>query len=149
MSLPFSGCATAEKDFDRIPNMTFEFMTQFAKVTALSIAVGALTAGCESASVTPDSAGYKALLSGDYATARNDFSPEQTKAPNDAYLELDLAVAYQQLGRTDLADALNRQAMANGRDIIPYYTTSDRGRGKSIADLACENIARAHHTSSC
>jgi len=120
--------------------------------------LGAALAGCEhmgmgnngpTASVTVDDPGYKALGTGDYTKAREEFEPAQAKAPHDPYLELDLAVAYQQLGRMDLAEALYREAMVDGKNIVPPYTTFDRDKGKSIADIGCENIEIGLKTSSC
>ena len=135
--------------------MTLDFAKCAAKAAIISLSLGTLAAGCESmgqqrdASVTSNSAGYKALQSGDYAEARNQFEPDLVKAPHDAYLELDLAVADQQLGRTVAAEKLDREAMANGHDVVPPYDMFGRDQGKSIADIACENIALAHNTSSC
>jgi len=115
------------------------------------VLVAAAVAGCESqsASVTEDDPGYKALLAGDYATAQKEFEPKQAKDPHDPYFELDLAAAYQQLGRLDLAEALDRQAMVDGKDVYPPHTTFARDNGKSIAFIACENIGIARHTEGC
>lgn len=118
---------------------------------AVLLAGLALT-GCQSgptASVTADDPGFQAIGSGDYQKARDVFEPENAKTPHDAYLELDLAVAYQQLGRMDLAEALYRQAMADGANIYPAVVTFDRDKGKSIADIACENIAIGYKSDNC
>lgn len=128
---------------------------RFARTAILAATLSMTLAACatggatDGVTVTADDAGYKALASGDYTFAQNEFQPEQAKNPNDPYLELDLGVAYQQLGRLDLAEALYRQAMANGKDVIPPYTTFERDKGKSIADIACENIAISRHTPGC
>jgi outer membrane protein OmpA-like peptidoglycan-associated protein len=120
------------------------------------ILLGASLAGCDTfmgggptASVTVDDPGYKALATGDYTKSREEFEPAQAKAPRDPYLELDLAVAYQQLGRMDLAEALDRQAMVDGKDVYPPYTTFDRDKGHTIAYIACENIEIGLKASSC
>jgi outer membrane protein OmpA-like peptidoglycan-associated protein len=114
--------------------------------------VGAALSGCQSgptASVTADDPGYKALLNSDYSQARDSFEPRNAQTPNDPYLELDLGVAYQQLGRMDLAEALYRQAMANGKDVTPAFWTQDRDKGKTIADIACENIGIGFKSGNC
>ena len=116
------------------------------------LCIGVALSGCQSgptASVTADDPGFQALASGDYQKSRDVFEPEQAKAPHDPYLELDLAVAYQQLGRMDLAEALYRQAMVDGKDVYPSVTTFDRDKGKSIGDIACENISIGMKSSSC
>jgi len=121
------------------------------------VMVGGALSGCASlgmgdqqtTSVTIDDPGYKALVSGDYSKSRDDFGPAQAKAPRDPYLELDLGAAYQQLGRMDLAEALDRQAMVDGKDVYPPYTTMERDKGKSIAFIACENIEIGLKTNSC
>ena len=110
-----------------------------------AVAVG----GCTTSVVTADSPGYKALASGDYATAENDFKQQQAQNPHDPYLEVDLAAAYQQLGRLDLAETLDRQAMIDGKGVYPGATTDPHDQGKTVAEIACENIGRAHNTSGC
>ncbi len=116
------------------------------------LCVGVALSGCQSgptASVTGDDPGFQALGTGDYQKARDEFEPENAKTPHDPYLELDLGVAYQQLGRMDLAEALYRQAMADGATVRPDVTTFDRDKGKSIADIACENIAIGYKSDNC
>jgi outer membrane protein OmpA-like peptidoglycan-associated protein len=116
------------------------------------LCVGVALSGCQSAptaSVTADDPGFQALGTGDYQKARDEFEPENAKTPRDPYLELDLAVAYQQLGRMDLAEAMYRQAMVDGKDVYPAVTTFDRDKGKSIADISCENIAIGYKSDNC
>jgi outer membrane protein OmpA-like peptidoglycan-associated protein len=116
------------------------------------ICAGMALSGCQSgpgASVTADDPGFQALGSGDYQKARDEFEAENTKTPHDPYVELDLAVAYQQLGRMDLAEALYRQAMVDGKDVYPSVTTFDRDKGKSIADIGCENISIGFKSDNC
>lgn len=127
--------------------MSRVFLRQVLPMACLAFALAACES--ESASVTEDDPGYKALYSGDYQTSQREFEPMQAKNPHDPYLQLDLAVAYQQLGRLDLAEALNRQAMVDGKNVYPPHTTFARDNGKSIADIACENIGISHHTTGC
>lgn len=111
----------------------------------LFVCAGVALAGCgvmgSSASVSPDEQAFKDIATGDYAFSQKDFQPRQAKAPRDAYLELDLAAAYQGLGRMDLAEALDRQAMVDGKDVYPDTVSFDRDKGKTIAYIACENIS--------
>lgn len=84
--------------------------------------------------------GFTALLSKDYATARDDFIPEHARYPHDPYLQLDLGLAYQGLGQMAEAESLYRQAMIDGRNAIPVTTTNPDDAGKTIAVIACENL---------
>jgi tetratricopeptide (TPR) repeat protein len=115
------------------------------------LTIGLALAGCgtEGASVTPDDPGFKAMATGDYSSSQNEFQSALASKPHDPYLELDLGVAYQNMGRLDLAEALYRQAMTDGKDVVPPYTTYPRDAGKSIAQIACENIAIGHKTQRC
>jgi hypothetical protein len=115
------------------------------------VLMGLALAGCgtEGASVTPDDPGFKALATGDYTSSQNEFQTEAAKKPHDPYLELDLGAAYQNLGRLDLAEVLYRQAMVDGKNVFPPYTTFERDKGKSIADIACENIAIGRKATTC
>lgn len=129
--------------------MLLSLMRRMMPVVCVGVALAGCTSEEKTASVTADDPGYKALATGDFSFAQNEFQPKQAKDPHDPYLELDLAVAYQQLGREDLAEALDRQAMVDGKDVHPPYTTFPRDNGKSIAEIACENIAIAHKTEGC
>ncbi len=117
------------------------------------MAIGLALAGCQSsqptASITVDDPGFKALATGDYSSARSDFEPLLAKTSHDPYVELDLGVAYQGLGRMDLAEPLYRQAMVDGKNVYPPYATFPRDQGKSIAEVACENIEIANHSNNC
>jgi len=126
-----------------------QFVTAWRTVPFALLALTLAACSSTGASVTVDDAGYKALGTGDYTTSQNEFQPKQAQNPHDPYLELDLAVAYQQLGRLDLAESLNRGAMVDGKDVKPEYTTFPRDAGKTIAEIACENIGIAHHTEGC
>ncbi|MGD0191524.1 MAG: hypothetical protein ABSD74_12355 [Rhizomicrobium sp.] len=115
------------------------------------VSIGLALAGCGTpgASVTPDDPGFKAIATGDYSSSENEFQSELAKQPHDAYLELDLGVAYQNLGRLDLAEVVYREAMVDGKNVVPPYTTYPRDAGKSIAEIACENIAIGRKTQGC
>jgi hypothetical protein len=105
------------------------------------IALGLMVAGCAStATVDPASEGYRALGAGDYAKARNVFAPLEAQNPHDPYLELDLAVSYQNLGRMNLAEPLYRSVLSDGKGVMPVATTSAADSGKSLADIACTNL---------
>jgi hypothetical protein len=104
------------------------------------VALGVALSRCASPGVNAVDPGFSALLAKDYATARDDFLPEQARYPHDPYLQLDLGLAYQGLGQMDLAEPLYRQAMIDGKNAIPVTTTNPDDAGKTIATIACENL---------
>ena len=112
------------------------------------LALGLVLAGCQSGgsgggsgvSITADDPGFKALISGDYAKSQSVFEPMFAKSPHDPYIELDLGLAYQGQGRMDLAEPLYRNALVDGKDVFPAVTTNPGDAGKSIGEIACENL---------
>lgn len=114
-------------------------MSSLRFVPAILIVLGA--AGCSTQeSVSPNDEGYRALLAGDYAKAQSWFGPKQAQAPHDPFLELDLGLAYQNLGRMDLAEPLYRGTMVDGKGIVPETTTNPGDAGKSLDVIACQNL---------
>ena len=106
-----------------------------------TFALAALLAGCASgSSVTANDPGYKALVSGDFSGARDEFAVAQAKSPHDPYLQLDLGTAYQGMGRMDLAEPLYRQVLVDGANVVPVATTNPSDAGKTLATIACENL---------
>lgn len=113
----------------------------------IGIAVGVLfvastMAGCATreSSVSPTDPGFRALNSGDYVKARAIFGPELARSPNDPYLQLDLGLAYQGMGRPDAAAVLYREVLIDGRDVYAKATTRPSDAGKSLAQIACQNL---------
>jgi outer membrane protein OmpA-like peptidoglycan-associated protein len=110
------------------------------------LALGLVLAGCQSGggsggvSITVDDPGFKALVAGDYAKSQSVFEPMFAKSPRDPYIELDLGLAYQGQGRMDLAEPLYRNALVDGANIVPFFTTNPGDKGKTISDIACENL---------
>lgn len=91
---------------------------------------------------TPSSPGYRALKNGDYAKARDYIETSNAERPNDAFDELNLGVAYQGLGRMDLAEPLYRQAMTHGHGLYPKETIRPQDRGRTVEEIACANLGR-------
>jgi len=111
-------------------------------VHSLAPAVGLtmfLAANPPAAPVTSDAPAYQALASGDYAQAAEMLASGPESA-GDPYVELDLGLAYQGVGRMDLAEPLYRRAIEDGKDTIPAVTTNARDAGKSLGEIACENM---------
>jgi hypothetical protein len=109
----------------------------FAVVATTAVGCGV---GSQTVSVDPSNEGFRALNAGDYAKARDVFVPLQAKSPHDPLLELNLGVAYQNLGRMDLAEPLYRGVLVDGKSIVPGVTTNSADSGQTLADIACKNL---------
>jgi hypothetical protein len=101
-----------------------------------------VAAGCadSTASVDPGASGFKAINSGDYATARDVLAPLHAKDPHNPYYELNLAVAYENLGHMDMAEPLYRGVLVDGKGVVPGATSNGALSGQSLADIACANL---------
>ena len=114
-------------------------LTRFgAQVVSLCM-LGAVAAGC-TMGVNPASPGYQALTSHNFAAARADFAEAYTKNPHDPFVELDLAAAYQNLGRMDLAEPFYRGVIADGKGIMPETTMLASDSGLTLDQIACKNL---------
>jgi outer membrane protein OmpA-like peptidoglycan-associated protein len=90
--------------------------------------------------VTSDSPGFRALKEGDYTRAAELLRKAHEKDPHDAFAELSLGSAYQELGRMDLAEPLYRQAMTHGQGLYPVEVTADWAKGMTVEQIACRNL---------
>ena len=98
-------------------------------------------AGCSnSIGVDPSSPGYKDLSAHDYSAARDAFAAADAKDPHDPFVELNLAAAYQNLGRMDLAEPLYRSVLTEGKGVQTAQTTNPSDAGKTLAQIACTNL---------
>jgi hypothetical protein len=104
------------------------------------VALALLAAGCGGGGVDASNEGFKALNAGDYAKSRDVFAAMHAKDPHDPFIELNLAVSYQNLGRMDLAEPLYRGVLVDGKGVVPSATTNSTDARKSLADIACTNL---------
>lgn len=105
------------------------------------VALALLAAGCGGGGgVDSSSEGFKALNSGDYSRARDVFAAMHAKDPHDPFVELNLAVSYQNLGQMNLAEPLYRSVLVDGKGVAPSTTTNSGDANKSLADIACTNL---------
>jgi hypothetical protein len=116
--------------------MTAPAVWRFLPVMALGLVVS----GCETPGVDSVDPGFVALQAGDFARARDAFLPQHAKYPHDPYIELDLGLAYQGLGQMAEAGALYRDAMIDGRNAVPVTTTNPKDAGRTISEIACEDL---------
>ena len=108
---------------------------------ACFVALALATAGCaKTVGVDPSSLGYKDLSAHDYTGARDAFAEADAKDPHDPFVELNLAAAYQNLGRMDLAEPLYVSVLDDGKGVRPEETTNPSDSGKTLAEIACTNL---------
>ncbi|MEA2754056.1 MAG: hypothetical protein QOJ54_345 [Aliidongia sp.] len=85
--------------------------------------------------------GYAALAARNYPIAVRWLSLVATEKPDDPYLMLDLAAAYQKLGKFDDAQRRYQILVDTAADVIPAKVTDPALRGKSLAEIAAADLA--------
>jgi Flp pilus assembly protein TadD len=85
--------------------------------------------------------GYAALAAGNYPIAVRWLSLVATEKPDDPYLMLDLAAAYQKLGKFDDAQRRYQILVDTAADVIPAKVTDPALHGKSLAEIAAADLA--------
>ncbi len=113
------------------------FVNSLAPKAALG---GFLVLSALSSDITANSTAYQALTSGASSQAASDMASSGATTTRDPYFELDFGLTYQNAGRMDLAEPLYRAAIVDGGNVIPAFTTNSNDRGKTIAQIACENL---------
>jgi outer membrane protein OmpA-like peptidoglycan-associated protein len=101
---------------------------------------GVPNASSNSTKVTSNSPSFEALKAGDYVRAASLLRRINVEDPYDAFAELSLGSAYQELGRMDLAEPLYRQAMTHGQGLYPVEVTTDWAKGMTVEQIACRNL---------
>jgi Flp pilus assembly protein TadD len=89
--------------------------------------------------------GYEALSREDYGSAERYFQAAADLAPGDAFVQLDLGVAEQHLGKTDAARAAWRRAIDLGKDVKPRDVTDPRYSALTVSQLAADDLAALDH----
>ena len=87
--------------------------------------------------------GYQSMTKGDWTGAHQEFQQSYQKAPGDPYDQVSLAAADQNIGQLNEAVPLYRTVMATGANVYPAYTTDPSDKGRSLADIARHNLAKA------
>ena len=85
--------------------------------------------------------GFEAIEAHDFVTAERALAEAARLAPDDPYVALNLGVAYQNLGQLDQARAAYLQAIETGGKTKPTRVTDPHYAGRSVADLARDNLA--------
>jgi Tfp pilus assembly protein PilF len=84
--------------------------------------------------------GFEALDAADFAKAEQYLSEAQKLLPDDPYVALDLGVTYQSMGQLDKARAAYERVQEIGKGVIPVRVTDPRAAGKSLAEIATDNL---------
>jgi Flp pilus assembly protein TadD len=85
--------------------------------------------------------GFQAIEAHDFAKAAELLSEAAALTPDDPYIQLNLGVAYQNLGQLDKARAAYQHAVETGKDLRPARVTDPHYVARSVADLARDNLA--------
>ena len=85
--------------------------------------------------------GYMAMQEARYDDALRYFTTAERLIPGDAYVQLDLGVTLVHLGRRDEARAAFERAMELGREVKSITVTDPIYAGRTVAQLAADNIA--------
>src|ERR1700722_7478953 len=82
-----------------------------------------LAAACAPANLDPSDPGLSLLVVGLYSDASRVLAAELKQDPDNPYIAFNLAAAYQNLDRMDLAAPLYRKVIRDGGDVVPRSAT--------------------------
>jgi Flp pilus assembly protein TadD len=123
-------------------------MRGFAGLGAVAVIAAMLLAGCSDDKPDPAEAlklayrqGFEAMQAHDFAKAKQHLGEAAQLAPDDPYVALNLGVAYQNLGELDKARAAYLQAVKIGEGVKPARVTDPHYAGRTVAELARDNLA--------
>jgi len=83
---------------------------------------------------------YEAINAGDWLKAQQYLIQARQAFPNDPYIVLNLGVVAQRLGHFDEARGYYDQVVEMAPDVIPEQVTDPAAAGKSLADIARDDI---------
>jgi len=84
---------------------------------------------------------FEAINDGDWLKAEQYLIQARRAFPDDPYVLLNLGVVAQRLGRFDEARGYYQQVIDRSPDIIPAQVSDPAATGKSLADLARDDLA--------
>jgi tetratricopeptide (TPR) repeat protein len=85
--------------------------------------------------------GFEAIGDGDWLKAQQYLIQAKQAFPEDPYVLLNLGVVAQRLGRFDEARGYYQQVIDLAPDVIPEQVSDPQATGKSLADLARDDLA--------
>jgi hypothetical protein len=101
-----------------------------------------LGAACAPANLDPSDPGLQLLVAGRYSDASRALAAELKQDPDNPYIAFNLASAYQDLDRMDLAAPLYRKVIRDGADIVPHSASDPYEAGMTLSDMACTHLRR-------
>ena len=116
-------------------------MRRLAVVGAMM--AGLLLSGCAGQGEALDN-GWSMITAQDYASARAHYQSMLAEDPNNPYVNLNLGVAYEEGGDTQMAAKHYQVAVANGKDAQIQEVAQDGNvapRETTVAKVAQENLA--------
>lgn len=105
---------------------------------------GMMLAGCVGQGAEHDSA-WKSIVAQDFSSARAKYESILAEDPNNPYANLNIGVAYEELGDTTMAAKHYQLAIANGAEAQIQEVAQDgntAGRATTVKQVATENLAR-------
>ena len=84
---------------------------------------------------------FEAIGDGDWLKAQQYLIQAKQEFPEDPYVLLNLGVVAQRLGRFDEARGYYQQVIDRAPDVIPEQVSDPKAVGKSLADLARDDLA--------
>jgi tetratricopeptide (TPR) repeat protein len=116
-------------------------MRKLAVVGAVMSAL--MLSGCSGLGEDQDN-GWDMIAAQDFSSARAHYQSMLAENPNDPYANLNLGVAYEELGDKQLAAKHYQVAIANGKDAEIQEVAQDgktAARSTTVAKIAQENLA--------
>jgi Tfp pilus assembly protein PilF len=105
---------------------------------------GLLLAGCSGQSMEENSA-WRSIVSEDYSSARDQYTSILAGDPNDPYANLNIGVAYEELGDLAMAAKHYQIAIDHGAEAQILKVAQDgktANRTTTVKAVATENLAR-------
>jgi tetratricopeptide (TPR) repeat protein len=103
-----------------------------------------MLAGCAGQGAEHDGA-WRSIVAEDYSSARAQYESILAADPDNPYANLNLGVAYEELGDTALAAKHYQVAIASGTEAQILEVAQDgntAGRSTTVKQVATENLAR-------
>ena len=108
-----------------------------------AIAAGILLSACASERHSELEQGWDLMVAKDYAAARDHYERMLAEDPTNPWANLNLGVAYEELGDKEKAARYYQAAIANGRDAeigVVAETGNVAERGTTVETVAQENL---------
>ncbi len=116
-------------------------MRRLSVVSAMM--AGLLLSGCSGQGEGLDD-GWSMITAEDFASARGHYQSMLAEDPNNPYANLNLGVAYEELGDNEMAAKHYQVAIASGKDAEIQEVSQDgkvAARSTTVAKVAQENLA--------